>query len=57
MRSLRFETFAACATFLEANRIEAIPYSLGSHFIAIYIDKTGVFGVTSETTMMHLEDW
>lgn len=54
---VRFPSQQACQDFLDTHEIAAIPACQGNHYIAIFFDARGVFGVSSPTTGELLPDW
>lgn len=54
---LRFPTKATCQAFLDDNNIAASPHNQGTHYIAVFFDRRGAFGVSSATTGELLPEW
>lgn len=54
---LRFSSKMECENFLSAHDIAAQPHNNGTHYIAIFFDARGVFGVSSPSTGELLPDW
>ncbi len=54
---LRWDSKEECINFLESHNIAAVQHYNGNHYIAIFFDDRGVFGISSPTTGELLPDW